>query len=151
MLRPMWRDSTPSDDDAIVALCSALNAEDPGPNPVPATHVRATLERFRAEPHRGRAVVYDVDGPAGYSFLVPFWSNELGGLALVIDELFVAATHRSRGAASALLSRLIEGSPWSAGCVALLLETTPDNHRARRLYERHGFAGKNLGFRRLLR
>ena len=137
----MWREAVAADDDAIVEMCLALNAEDPGPEPVPEGHTRRTLATLRAEPLRGRAVVLEVAGRAcGYALLISFWSNELGGELCEIDELYVARDERGRGHARELLAGLASGAlPWSVGSVALALETTPSNSRARRLYERVGF------------
>src|SRR5260370_18868596 len=106
----MWRLATASDDEAIVSMCVALNAEDPGPNPVQSQHVRRTLAKLREEPNRGRAVVCDFEGrTVGYALLISFWSNELGGEVCNIDELFVAPQYRGRGLATALFGSLIEG------------------------------------------
>jgi hypothetical protein len=48
----MWRLATASDDEAIVSMCMALNAEDPGLNPVQPQQVRRTLAKLREEPNR---------------------------------------------------------------------------------------------------
>ena len=149
----MWRLATASDDEAIVSMCVALNAEDLGPNPVQSQHVRRTLAKLREEPNRGRAVVCDFEGrTVGYALLISFWSNELGGEVCNIDELFVAPQYRGRGLATALLEELAEKEPsvWPIRPAALALEVTSQNERARALYERLGFRGKNLAMRRLL-
>jgi ribosomal protein S18 acetylase RimI-like enzyme len=141
----MWRLATASDDEAIVSMCMALNAEDPGPNPVQPQQVRRTLAKLREEPNRGRAVVCDVESrTVGYALLISFWSN--------IDELFVAPLYRGRGLATSLLEELAdrEQSVWPTRPAALALEVTSQNERARALYERLGFRGKNLAMRRLL-
>ena len=147
----MWRPSDARDDTAIVRMCLALNAEDPGSAPVPATHTLRTLETLRERPYFGRVVVLDLDGPCGYAFLIPFWSNEFGGEMLVIDELYVEPVHRGRGHATALIEKLASrADPGDSNLVALTLETTPANADARRLYERLGFkAGNSLMRRRL--
>ena len=149
----MWRLATASDDEAIVSMCMALNAEDPGLNPVQPQQVRRTLAKLREEPNRGRAVVCDVESrTVGYALLISFWSNELGGEICNIDELFVAPLYRGRGLATALLEELAdkEQSVWPIRPAALTLEVTSQNERARALYERLGFRGKNLAMRRLL-
>jgi hypothetical protein len=79
----MWRLATASDDEAIVSLCMALNAEDPGPHPVQPQHVRRTLAKLREEPNRGRAVVCDVESRSQLYPADSFWSNELGGETVV--------------------------------------------------------------------
>ncbi len=149
----MWRVASIDDDESVVAMCMALNAEDPGPAPVSPQQMRRTLAALREKPIRGRAVVCDVAGDAvGYALLISFWSNELGGEICTIDELFVLPEHRGRGLATALLERLAGGdrSLWPAEAAALTLEVSPGNQRARALYERLGFERRNLAMRRLL-
>lgn len=130
----------------MVAMCIALNAEDPGPHPVPAQNMRRTLDELRKAPIRGRAVVLELDGRIrGYALLVLFWSNELGGEVCTIDELYVEPEHRGNGHATGLLQSLsARNEPWLESVVALALEVTPNNARVRRFYERIGFRGANV-------
>jgi GNAT superfamily N-acetyltransferase len=149
-----WRVGRSGDDEAIVAMCEALYEEDPGPEPVSLERVRRTLARFGAAPDSGRAVVLDAGGHSvGYAFLIPFWSNELGGEICVIDELYVQAAWRGQGHATTLITSLSAASDlWPGIPVALELEITPTNAKARALYERLGFAVKrNTTMRRLAR
>ena len=133
-------------------MCAGLNAEDPGPSPVPPANMRRTLRALRDEPVRGRAVVLEEQGRVGgYALVISFWSNELGGNVDVIDELYVEPAQRGQGHASRLIEALAAGTPpVAARAVALALEVSPGNVRARRLYERLGFQGKNLSMRRRL-
>ncbi len=136
-----WRAATAADDAAVVRLCEALNEEDPGPDPVDAAQIRRTLEAFRAAPARGRALVLD-DGtgaPAGYAFLIPFWSNELGGEVCTIDELYVAPSARGKGHGTRLVEGIRSGALLGSPPVAVELEVRPENTRAMALYERLGF------------
>ena len=85
----MWRVAQASDENNIVSMCMALNAQDPGPTPIQPQQVRITLAKLRDEPDRGRALVCDIEGKTvGYALLISFWSNELGGEVCNIDELF---------------------------------------------------------------
>jgi diamine N-acetyltransferase len=146
----MWRVSTEHDDEAIVALSLALYREDPGPHPVPLEHTQRTLRMFREQPFRGRAVVLEESREVlGYALLASFWSNELGGEVCTVDELYVVEHARGRGFSTSLFDILLLGTLWQPVPVALELETTADNARARRLYERNGFVSKNLSMRRL--
>ncbi len=149
----MWRESTHEDDDAIAALAVALYEEDPASAPVPHEHHVRTLSVLRAEPTRGRIAVLEIDREVrGYAILVSYWSNELGGEICTIDELYVAPSDRSRGYGGALIESIARGDgPWPSRPVALELEVTPDNARARALYERLGFRIKrNAVLRRKL-
>ncbi len=133
-------------------MCLALYAEDPGTTQVLAEGVLATLAVFREDPIRGRAVVLEVRGRvAGYAFLVSFWSNELQGEICTIDEIYIEPARRGNGDATSLLTSLREDSVlWPGPAVALELEVTPVNARARRLYERLGFHQKKNTTLRLL-
>ncbi|MGZ3651492.1 MAG: N-acetyltransferase family protein [Bdellovibrionota bacterium] len=135
-----WRISVPEDDDAIVNLSLALYREDPSPRPVPAEHTRATLARFRAEPVRGCAVVLVLAGKVeGYALLASFWSNEVGGEICTVDEFYVTPGSRGAGQGRALLKSLQVGGQLWPTSVAVDLEVTPDNARARKFYESLGF------------
>jgi GNAT superfamily N-acetyltransferase len=136
-----WRSATLEDDATIAELMLELYAEDPAPRPVGREQGLRTLSRLRAEPLRGVALVCEGEhGRCGYAFLCSFWSNELGGEVCILDELFVARAERGRGHATELVSGLCARTlPWFREAVAVELEVTPDNQRARALYERLGF------------
>jgi ribosomal protein S18 acetylase RimI-like enzyme len=147
----MWRAARPEDDNAIVAMCAALNAEDPGPLPVPDTQTRHTLDVLRREPHRGRAIVLELEGkPAGYALLISFWSNELGGEVCEIDELYVVPEQRGRGHGRALFAGIERGELWPSHRVAMALIVRDDNARAKRLYARLGFGAAGISMARRL-
>ena len=141
MIVAVWRTAQPADDDSLFEMCLQLYSEDPGPSPVPAKHMRATLAELRRDPSPGRAVVSEVgEQPAGYALLIVFWSNELGGDICEVDEIFVIPEHRGRGYGKSLFAAITNGDLWSTRVVAIELGVTPANARARRLYERLGFA-----------
>ena len=149
----MWRAARPEDDEAIVEMSQWLYERLPPPDGVTAEQVRITLGVFRDAPVRGRALVLEDEGASrGFAFLVSFWSNELGGEICTIDELYVEPALRGRGSATALVNALREGSSlWPRDAVALELEVSPANPRARALYERVGFREKrNTTLRMLL-
>src|SRR4029453_4838299 len=124
------------EEESIVAMCLELHREDPGLFTVGAEQVYRTLEMLRLEPWRGQAVVLDVtDQLAGYSFLISFWSNELGGEICEIDEVFITPSFRNRGWGTSLIGAIERGELYSRSPVAITLGVTAGNQRARRLYE----------------
>jgi GNAT superfamily N-acetyltransferase len=147
----MWRVAEPADDDRLVQMCLQLYDEDPGPLPVQAGNMRATLGALRRDPCRGRAVVLDLEKQlSGYALLIAFWSNELGGNICEVDELFVAPEHRRQGYGSSLFEAISQGVLWPAPITGIALGVTPDNVRARQLYERLGFAAVGIAMVRRL-
>ena len=149
---PHWRSAQPSDDETIVAMCMDLYAGNPPAGGVAPGQVRATLQKLREEPVRGRALVLEHDGRCGgYALLVSFWSNELGGEICTIDELYLIAGLRGQGHGTALLTALrSKNSLWPGRPVAFELEVSPANPRARALYQRLGFRDKRNTTMRLV-
>ena len=97
-----------------------------------------TIVRLLTEPERGRIVLFKQDGAVrGYGLLIPYWSNEFGGTLLFVDELFVDDAFRGQGIAKSFLAHVADQRPYHA--VALALEVSPQNPRARSLYESAGF------------
>ena len=139
----MWRVAKNSDDDEIAAMCLALYTEDPSPLPISEQNIHQTLSTLRNEPTRGRAVVLELNGAiGGFAFLISFWSNEVGGEVIVIDELYVKPAFRNQGHARELF-RTLTNHPnhlWPGKAVALELEVTPQNQRAAAFYENVGFS-----------
>jgi ribosomal protein S18 acetylase RimI-like enzyme len=99
---------------------------------------RLTCIEFSANASKGRIDVLQIDKTIiGYSILVPFWSNEYGGNILFLDEIFVQKEHRGRRYGGSYIASLVSAPPYKA--VAIQLEVTDENVRARKLYERLGF------------
>jgi len=123
----------------VLAMMQALFDEDPPSSPVEATRFPATVELLLAEPSRGTILLIEERAvTCGYAILIPYWSNELGGTILYVDELFVVPEARNRGIAHQLFEFLAEKKPFDA--VALALEVSPANARAQRLYTSLGFS-----------
>lgn len=137
----MWRRARPSEYDEIASMWRDLNREDPSPQPPADHHMRQTLEALEREPLRGFPAVLEIDGRVeGYALLISFWSNELGGEICEVDELYVKPSSRSRGHGRALIQAIKNGgSIWPKPPVAVHLEVSPENARARELYYGLGF------------
>ena len=81
-----------------------------------------------------------IDGVrVGYALMMDSWSIEFGGLACVLDEIYVAPAWRGQGIASQAINALREQFR-ARGGVMMCMETTPDNLSAQKLYQRLGFA-----------
>ena len=122
----------------LLSMMRALYAEDEAATPTDQSRFAANIEFLVSHPSRGRIVLFHAEGSlCGYALVVPYWSNEFGGTLLFIDEMFVVPEARNRGIGRSFFRDLDETRPFEA--VALALEVSPGNHRARRLYESLGF------------
>ena len=87
----------------------------------------------------GSAWWLTIDGErVGYALMMDSWSIEFGGLACVLDEIYVAPAWRGKGIASQAIIALREQFR-ARGGVMMCMETTPDNFSAQKLYQRLGF------------
>ncbi len=122
----------------VLRMMQGLYAEDAALSAVDVARFPLTIVRLLTEPALGRIVLFKSDDAiCGYAILIPYWSNEFGGNLVFIDELFVDQALRGRGIARSFLAFLAERPPFQA--VALALEVSPRNERARALYESLGF------------
>jgi ribosomal protein S18 acetylase RimI-like enzyme len=123
----------------VLAMMQALYIEDPPSVPVDPARFELTIARFLDEPACGSVVVFaEAEQTRGYALLVPYWSNEYGGTIVHVDELFVVPEARSQGIARQFFDFLDRTQPF--GAVAIVLEVSPDNLRAQRLYASLGFS-----------
>lgn len=124
--------------DDVARMMHELYVEDISASSGKSRDFSRTFSVLLAEPVRGEVVLFRVgDAVVGYALLIPYWSNEFGGTILWVDELFVDHEYRGRGIGRAFMQQVLEQR--SVAHVAVVLEVTPENDRARRFYERLGF------------
>ncbi len=133
-----YRPFTHADTQIVTELITSLYREDPGSRPMTSQKITRTLDALTDHPDRGSIVVLENGGKIiGYSLLINYWSNELGGNLLVMDELYIIDKYRGQGVGTAFIEHVISSNRGKA--VALQLEVTANNVRARKLYVRLGF------------
>ena len=114
-----------------------LYEEDPEGEPITDEKIRKTINECKNCPEKVRLIMLSADGRnIGYCILVYFWSNEYGGDAAVIDELYIMEEYRNQGIGTAFIKHLMNGNK---NAVSLEVESTPSNKAAARLYKRLGF------------
>ena len=90
-------------------------------------------------------LIFELEGKtAGYALLVNTWSQEAGGRAVWIDEIYVLPEFRGQGMAKQFSAELKEIAP----AARYRLEIEPDNERAEALYKSVGF--EELGYKQLV-
>jgi len=98
------------------------------------------------DPRLGRIWLVEDDGvPVGYLVLTLGFSMEFGGIRGFVDDFFVRPSSRDKGLGAATLREVLEACR-SLGLRALLVETGPEDHPARRLYARAGFEANDRVF-----
>ena len=133
----IYRDFEENDYDSLREMMFCLYDEDPEGEPITDEKIRMTIDESKAHPEKVRLVmICEADKSVGYCILVFFWSNEYGGDAIVIDELYIKKEYRNRRIGSDFIKRQLADNERA---VSLKIESTPSNSAAARLYERLGF------------
>lgn len=145
--------ATPADLGLLAGYLRGLRADDPMPAGTLADDATAlaAVSALLNDPTLGRAWVIRAGGgnggpsdaggdrPVGYTFLTFVHSIEFGGRCGFVDELYVEPPARGRGVGRRALE-LVADAARSFGVRVLLLEVSPENERADRLYQSAGFA-----------
>ena len=108
------------------------------------TWAEASFHRLLADESRGAAWLASQDAePAGYVVLTLRHSMEFGGLAGVIDDLYVRPACRRQRVGFALISTLFDAC--RSACVAAIhVEVAPENVEAQALYKSFGLRGYSV-------
>jgi GNAT superfamily N-acetyltransferase len=129
------RQAVSGDLDALVALGAEYCAADG--HRFDADTVRVGFDGLLRDDARGVVLVAELDDLlVGYGAVTWGWSIEIGGLDVVLDELYVRS--QGHGIGSALITA-IEADCRRRGVRRIFLETERPNEHARRLYARHGW------------
>ena len=142
----MIRRITPSDREAYLAMAWEFYHSEAVLHAVPdENYVRAFEEMMRSDDYMV-GLIFECEGQtAGYALLCKTYSQEAGGMAVWIDELYLRPEFRSRGMGHAFFTELEQLVP----AARYRLEIEPDNLRAEKLYKGMGF--DVLGYRQLVK
>jgi GNAT superfamily N-acetyltransferase len=136
--RATYRMPAPRDLPALVGLVQAFYRElalDAAATP---EKVLTTVRELERNKHKGSLFVFEREGSlAGYAILILYWSNELGGTVLVVDELYVEPGQRARGLAGDFIALLEKVAP--PDVVAIQVEARRGDRAANSFYRGLGF------------
>ena len=97
-----------------------------------------TLSRLALHQETGKMLIFEQDHQVvGYALLASYWSNEFGGMVLIIDELVVKAAYRNLRISTRFFTFLFERKLYNE--TAYMLEVALTNHKAAAFYKRMGF------------
>lgn len=136
--------SEPNDADALLSLLDAYAADPMGGGTPLHPEVRSRLPGDLAARGTCLVLLARVDGvPAGAAVCFEGYSTFAAAPLLNLHDFVVAPAFRGMGVARALLDAVVEQAR-HRGCCKVTLEVLSNNHRARGIYERAGFAGYEL-------
>ena len=117
--------------------------------PLSNSHIQAALEPLLADAVIGDVWLVEGEEVLGYLVITWGWGIESGGREALIDEIYVAPSHRGLGLASALVEVSLEKAK-TMNTKVVFLETESDNPQSRELYERLGFKAESSVWMRAL-
>lgn len=131
------RDFLPDDRTEFLQMCSDFYSGDAVAHAVNPIHFTRTFDQLMEKNHFIRGLAVEHDGAiAGYCQLSFTWSNEAGGLAVWIEELYIKPEFRNLKLGSGIID-FIKNEYSNAA--RLRLEVSEENQAAMRLYKRLGF------------
>ncbi len=132
MIRPI----TAQDEAVFLQLAHAFYHSDAVHAPIPAQfHADTFAELMRSRDYL-EALLLEQNGQAvGYALFAKTFSQEAGGLAIWIEEIYILPSHRGCGLGKQVFAYLEEHLP----AARYRLEVEPDNTRALALYESLGY------------
>ena len=112
-------------------------------HPVDEGNFRATFDACVQNSPYTEGDIIQVEGrPAGYALVSTTWSNEVGGIAVLLEEIYIAPDHRGMKLGSGFFQWFMEKYFYAR---RLRLEVNYENEGAIRLYERMGFQPLEYG------
>ena len=134
----MIRKMIPADKDKYIAMSKEFYSSDAVLHDIPAENFRKTFEVIISDSPYADGYIFDHNGEiAGYALLSFTYSNEAGGLVLLIEEVYILPEYQGRGLGKEFLA-FVEKTYRSE--VALIrLEVEKTNKKALQLYKKVGF------------
>jgi len=133
---------TPGDRAACLAMAEQFYSSPAVEHAVDPSVLARAFDAAAGPNPRVDGFVLEEDGrAAGYAYLTYFYSCEVGGDVVMIEELYLKEPFRGRGLGSQFFRWLLARFP---GAARFRLEVTAENTGAARLYRRWGF--RPLGY-----
>lgn len=134
----MIRDFTASDHDAFLAMAGEFYTSDAVMHSVPESCFETTFARCLAGDAFVRGLILESGGrPAGYALLSFTYSNEAGGLVVLLEEIYVLPEFQGKGLGRELFG-FVEAE-YAEQARRFRLEVTRCNERAISLYRHLGY------------
>lgn len=142
------RKFTLEDKEEFLAMCRDFYSGGAALEPIPSSRMAESFQQIvSGSPYIQGYMMIEENRIAGYGIVYPFYSNEAGGLCLMLEEIYVKPDFRGKKLGTQYLNSIAEAS--GEKYVGLKLEICPTNDGARRLYESQGF--RVLGYGEMIK
>ena len=133
----MIRDITQEDKNIFMAMAKDFYSSKAVAHNIDNKIIEATFDTAIDKPHVVRAFIIEDSGiPVGFALLSFYFATEVGGLVVLLEDLYLAEACRSKGLGREFI-RFIEQEYPSAK--RFHLEVTKENTRAIDLYRKLGY------------
>ncbi len=131
------RDMRPEDRAAVLALAREFYMSDAVDHDVPGVILERVFEdALSQDPVLRGLVLMESEEIVGFAYLTMYYACEVGGLTLMIEEIYMKDSCRGKGYGSRFFTWMFEHYPQVC---RFRLEVTKENEKAVKLYERIGF------------
>ncbi len=133
------REFIPQDQAVFLQFSKSFYSTDAVLHPIPEEHFYKTFQQcLENSPYvRGLALLWQ-EKIAGYALLSFTWSNEAGGLCILLEEIYVDPAYQGLGIGNALFTYI--QNTYADKAKRFRLEVTRSNQRAIQLYQRMGYS-----------
>jgi len=140
-----FRENDKSD---FIRMCHEFYGSGAAHGPIPEKNMTDTFDYIIKDGNYVKGFIFEKGGEiAGYGLIVVYYSNEVGGLCGLLDEIYVSPKFQGSGLGSEYLSNI--ASILDEELIGLRLEVMDTNKRAIKLYEKQGF--KPLDYKQLVK
>lgn len=131
------RDIKEQDRQEFIAMAKEFYGGPACDHDIPQEHFERTLQEcLRSKAYSRVLMLEDETGVVGYFLLAITWSNEAGGMAVWLEELFFKSGSRGKGYGTQAFAWVEQEYP---NAKRFRLEATRSNRKAIALYERLGY------------
>lgn len=141
------RDMTLEDENSVMEMVREFYQSDAVDHKVDLSVLTETFQNAASENEMIRGLIFEEDGIiAGYAYLTFYFASEIGGVNLMIEEVFLKKEYRGKGYGSTFFEWLFGEYP---DVKRYRLEVTKANEGAAALYQKMGF--QFLDYRQMIK
>lgn len=136
-----FRDLLPEDKEPFFAMVKQFYSSPAVLHAIGEENIHATFAAaMEKSPYMRALMIESMGNIAGYALLSFTFSNEAGGMVLIVEELYIKPEHRNAGIGKCFFEWIEKAYPMVK---RFRLEVQPENQKAAALYKRIGYESLN--------